>query len=235
MKLKKDPDLLFTRKKDHWKGLYICWFPDIEEFKYIKYKNGLEQITGNPSYNAKSYKDFVAVERNIIKRKAKIKKRNKENNRSEKMSVNKNYVGKFNVVGVHFEYLNKDYESGKKNPATIYYYKIDPSIQVKAGDPVVVDGIGPKVAVVCETFEDEFTQEVIEAKNKADTWIINRIDDTLHRKRMEATERQKYLKMEMQRIKDEFNEMQVLEAIAQSNPDAKKLLEEIKSIENFGD
>jgi hypothetical protein len=52
---------------------------------------------------------------------------------------------------------------------------------------------------------------------------------------MEATERQRFLKAEIQRIKDEVTEMQMLEAIAASSPDAKKLLEEIKSIENFGD
>ena len=37
----------------------------------------------------------------------------------------------------------------------------------------------------------------------------------------------------MERIKDEVNEIQILEAIAENNPEAKKLLDEIKSIENI--
>jgi hypothetical protein len=233
MILEKDPNVLFTRKKDNWKNLYIRWIPRYGEFKYIKYKDGLEQITGDPSYMVKKYKDFIAMERSMVEEEEREKK--EKNNRSKKMSVDKNYVGKSNVIGVHFEYLNKSYEDGNQMPVKTYYYKIDPTISVKRGDPVVVDGISPKVAVVCETFEDEFTQRAIEAKNKADTWVINKIDDTLHRQRMEATERQKFLKMEMERIKDEFNEMQILEAIAQNNPSARKLLDEIKRIESFGD
>lgn len=114
----------------------------------------------------------------------------------------------------------KDTEFG----STEYSYMTDITT-LKKDDIVVVDscyglGLGKFVRYT----------ESIPMREKANKWIIQRVDTEAHEKRIERMEKQTTIINEMRKLKDTALELEIFSKLAESNPLMKDLLDKYNSL-----
>ena len=110
-----------------------------------------------------------------------------------------------------------------------YCYKTDIPGLVE-GDHVVVKTKDSILKIVRVTGCIENTFENAEAVNLATSWIVDVIDMKSHNKRQENAERLKYVKSQLEERKAQMEETVMYELLAKSDPAAKALLEEFKTL-----
>ena len=141
----------------------------------------------------------------------------------EEVIMSKNYIGgNYYYVGVRHDVNSKDFMA---NP---YIYKCDisngttPDVQV--GDMVVVENSkGYNLGVVTDVYTDSFQNAAI--AKQATAWVVDKIDMARHLKKVEATVRRDYL---LTKLNERQEQMYTL--LAQVDPEAKKLLEELTEL-----
>jgi len=130
-----------------------------------------------------------------------------------------NYIGgEYKVVKVH--YLNEK---------TTYNFKIDAALTVNPGDIVVVEstrGLG-----LCEVEEvyDNVIANADEIK-VATAWVVNIVDMTAHKQRQDATAKRGYILQQLEEKKKQLEAISVYQLIADIDPEAKKLVDELKAL-----
>ena len=119
-----------------------------------------------------------------------------------------------------------------------YYYKIDrisaSKIDMKLEDELpafaIVDANNVyKVVTVEELFSNNF--ENADKSNKATHWIVDTVDDDKYIKRRQSAIRREFVLKQLQERKERLEEVKIYEMLAEQDPDAKKLLEELKTLE----
>jgi hypothetical protein len=95
-------------------------------------------------------------------------------------------------------------------------------LELQAGDLVVVDStMGYGVAVVMEN---------IEFSDKANRWVVQKVDLEAHVKRIERAEQMKLLKQKMEARQKELLEIAQFESLAKEDETMSKLVEEFKTL-----
>lgn len=85
-----------------------------------------------------------------------------------------------------------------------------------------------KLVEVVHVIED--TLENSHIANKATKYIVDAVDLSSHKERLEKTERLKYVKNKLEERKAKIEEIAVFELLAKADPEAAKLLEEMKTL-----
>ncbi len=201
-----DRDRPFKFRRPHWdSNLWFIWSSQHQQYKYLR-EDGSE--------SGSTPGDQVLEAANIM-----IKKENE-------MSKNVNYIGTdYEVVAVSYE-LNTIEEP----LINTYYFKTDRKL-VK-GDTIVVEsvnGLG-----LCIVLEDSIPRSldtvVIKMFNKAEAWVVDIVDTRNQDKRREATERKKFIVEQLSERREAMEEVAIYKLLAESDPDAAKLLQELESL-----
>ena len=137
-----------------------------------------------------------------------------------------------NYIGTGYEVVEVTYEI--TNPESLehrYFFKTD--IKLQKGDLVVVEssnGLG-LCRVVSDSVPRSLESSVIKMYNKAKAWVVDTVNTTNQDKRQIATERKKFIMEQLEERKEAMEEKAIYNVLAQSDPEAKKLLEELESID----
>lgn len=142
--------------------------------------------------------------------------------KKENKMKNVNYIGgKYNVVSA----------VGMSDPLYIGFYKIDADIKVEKDDLIVVEtGYGLEIVTVIEFYERSLEVETMKIFNNAIAWVVDKIDESRQKQRREATERRKFITKQLEEKKEAMEEIAIYKMLAESDPDAAKLLEELKQL-----
>lgn len=137
----------------------------------------------------------------------------------ENKMANVNYVGgEYNLVEVtYLEDLS----------FKTYVFKADLDLDLIKDDLVVVEsnrgfGLCKVVSVTKNSIENH------ELALKATAWVVDKVDTTNQDKRKEATKRREYLIKQLEEKKQQFQVTQMYELMAKVDPEAAKLLDELK-------
>ena len=147
----------------------------------------------------------------------------------EEVIMSKNYIGgNYYYVGVRHDVNSKDIFIA--NP---YIYKCDisngttPDVQV--GDMVVVENSkGYNLGIVTDVYTDSFQNAAI--AKQATAWVVDKVDMARHLKKVEATVRRDYLLTKLNERQEQVQATQMYALLAQVDPEAKKLLEELTEL-----
>lgn len=147
----------------------------------------------------------------------------------EEVIMSKNYIGgNYYYVGVRHDVNSKDIFIA--NP---YIYKCDisngttPDVQV--GDMVVVENSkGYNLGIVTDVYTDSFQNAAI--AKQATAWVVDKVGMTRHLKKVEATVRRDYLLTKLNERQEQVQATQMYALLAQVDPEAKKLLEELTEL-----
>ena len=105
------------------------------------------------------------------------------------------------------------------------HYSYLSDLEFKAGDYAVVESPHNGLVVVkVMAFEAETRNP------KAFKWIVDKVDVAGHYQRQENAKRAEYLRTRLEKMKKQVEEEAVWQLLAERNPDAAKLLEELKSL-----
>jgi hypothetical protein len=114
-----------------------------------------------------------------------------------------------------------------------YIYKCDisngttPDVQV--GDMVVVENSkGYNLGIVTDVYTDSFQNAAI--AKQATAWVVDKVDMTRHIKKLEATVRRDYILTKLSERQEQIQANQMYALLAQVDPEAKKLLEELTEL-----
>ena len=140
-------------------------------------------------------------------------------NQKENTMNNVNYIGgDYKIVKV--KYL----DSG-----SYYNFKADIDMEIKDDDMVVVEGSNgyglAKVSAIIDNNVDN-----AEAVSKAKAWVVSVVDTSMQDQRKEATRQRAYIIQQLDEKKSQMESISVYELLAKSDPSARKLLTELKSI-----
>ena len=142
------------------------------------------------------------------------------------MKKNVNYVGSnYQLVDVTYELEYGDIV------LTEYTFKTE--IPVKKGDLLVVEsreGL-QLVRATIDSYERDLTPEIVTKANRAKAWVVNYVDETKHNLRKEATQRREFLKQQLEERKAAMEEIAIYKMLADSDPEAAKLLNELQDID----
>lgn len=120
------------------------------------------------------------------------------------------------IVHVKF-YRSTDYAK-----SYAYYADID---DVQVHDTVVVDT--PNSGLVCATVAD--VEEAADTE-KGFKWIVDKVDTASHLRRLAAIEERKVILAKLEKLAKEQSEADRFAALAASNPDAAKLVEQLRAL-----
>jgi len=135
---------------------------------------------------------------------------------------NVNYIGgEYKVVTT--EYYGDDF-GGQ------YNFKIDVDTEVKEGDMMVVEAKSGLGIVRCLTVLKNCMENAKEVK-KATAWVVQVLDLDRQKARKEATERRAYVIQQLEERKSQVEAINMYAMLAEVDPEAKKLLEELKTID----
>lgn len=108
------------------------------------------------------------------------------------------------------------------------YSYLTHDVKIKSGDTVVVESRGSLgLAVVDKTYG--LSQH---HKDKAHSWIIQKVDLDTHQALIEAESRRDFLQSEMEALLEVENKLDRFKEVAKTNPQMKKLLEQMESVTN---
>ena len=185
--------------------------------RYVRYKK--ELYTGKVGAQVLLSDDLVEVDNNGKLLAA----------QPEEVIMSKNYIGgNYYYVGVRHDVNSKDIFIA--NP---YIYKCDisngttPDVQV--GDMVVVENSkGYNLGIVTEVYIDSFQNAAV--AKQATAWVVDKVDMARHLKKVEATVRRDYLLTKLNERQEQVQATQMYALLAQVDPEAKKLLEELTEL-----
>jgi len=224
-----------------WEGDYsdplarvtLGYGKDEHEGRYV-YRRRKWENTTTPSFRWNQYKNKYlytnggTVGKEVLEAKDLIMIRMPEGQQIKgvKMKKNVNYIGTdYSVVEVSYEI---EYDG---LVLTSYYFKT--SIKnLEVGDLVVVEsseGLG-LARVIATPIARSLDTVVIKQFNLAKAWVVNKVDMTIHNQRREATERKKFIMEQLAERKEAMEEVAIYKMLAQSDPDAAKLLEELDGL-----
>ena len=114
-----------------------------------------------------------------------------------------------------------------------YAYFIDSSLELEKNDVVVVETINsgtPQLKIVKVVSVLENNLENAHIINKANKYIVDKIDLTNHLNRKEKADRLKFIKKKLAEHKEKAEEVAIFEMMAKTNPEAAALLDEMKEL-----
>ena len=140
------------------------------------------------------------------------------------MSRDVNYFGvDYKFVGITHD-VNDVVLPGTK----VYVYKCSNKLDVQKDDVVVVENkTGLVLGRVSEIYEDNISNAHL--SKVATAWVVDRVDITEQNKRRVATERREYVLNKLQEKQKQVETIKMYEYLADVDPEAKGLLEELKS------
>ena len=140
------------------------------------------------------------------------------------MSRDVNYFGvDYKFVGITHD-VNDVVLPGTK----VYVYKCSNKLDVQKDDVVVVENkTGLVLGRVSEVYEDNISNAHL--SKVATAWVVDRVDITEQNKRRVATERREYVLNKLQEKQKQVETIKMYEYLANVDPEAKGLLEELKS------
>ena len=139
------------------------------------------------------------------------------------MSRDVNYFG----VDYKFVSITHDVNDVSLN-STEYIYKCDNKLDVQKDDVVVVENkTGLVLGRVSEIYEDNISNAHL--SKVATAWVVDRVDITAQAARRVATERREYVLNKLQEKQKQVETIKMYEYLAAVDPEAKGLLEELKS------
>lgn len=140
------------------------------------------------------------------------------------MSRDVNYFGvDYKFVGITHD-VNDVVLPGTK----VYVYKCSNNLDVQKDDVVVVENkTGLVLGRVSEIYEDNISNAHL--SKVATAWIVDRVDIAAQAQRRLATERREYVLNKLQEKQKQVETIKMYEYLANVDPEAKGLLEELKS------
>ena len=190
-----------TFRRPHWdKNLHFKWDSRVNSYRYIDGAKWGYRV----GQGVLESNDFI----------------NTTNKKETKMLKNVNYIGTgYQVVEVKYK--------GSEVP-----YTFKTNISLLEGEIVVVeDSKGYSICIVLkDSMHFNTKAETVKAFNRAKAWVVSKIDTIEHDKRKEATERKECIINMLEERKDAMQETAIYELLAQSDPEAKKLLAELKEL-----
>jgi len=214
---------LYRRPHYIKKGLLFRYFDEYEAYCYC-------EEDGSEKDNNISFVGDAVLSAPDLVRCRKIGDKIVEYGKGHEVKTNtKNYVGlQDSIIVVNYEGSSKNY-SFKSN-----------GIIVQPGDKVVVDdSTGFKIVTVVEQIFKTNDASVLMDKrkitlfNKANAWVVDRIDTTKHDQRIASTERAEFLKNQLEAKKAQMEEIAVYKMLADSDPEAAKLLAELQDLKRL--
>lgn len=110
-----------------------------------------------------------------------------------------------------------------------YAFKTPKGVKVNENDLVVVEsskGYGLcQVNLIVENNIDN-----AEIVSKATAWVVDVVDMTLHNARIDATKKREYIIQQLEEKKKSLEAISMYQLLADVDPDAKKLVEELKAL-----
>lgn len=149
---------------------------------------------------------------------------NKDDINKELNMNNVNYVGgDYKIVAVIYEL--KDINLGVEP----YYFKADIDLEVRVDDLVVVESSrGYGLTKVVSVYEDNMANK--DKSKQATAWVVDKVDLTKHLQKKETTERLEYIKNKLDERSKQVEAIKVYELLASVDPEAKLLIDEMKSL-----
>ena len=140
------------------------------------------------------------------------------------MSRDVNYFGvDYKFVGITHD-VNDVVLPGTK----VYVYKCSNKLDVQKDDVVVVENkTGLVLGRVSEIYEDNISNAHL--SKVATAWVVDRVDIAEQAQRRLATERREYVLNKLQEKQKQVETIKMYEYLANVDPEAKGLLEELKS------
>ena len=140
-------------------------------------------------------------------------------------SIKENKMANVNYVGGEYNLVEVTYLEDIS--LKTYVFKADLDLDVIKDNLVVVEsnrgfGLCKVVSVTKNSIENH------ELALKATAWVVDKVDQTNHNARKEATKRREYLIKQLEEKKQQFQVTQMYELMAKVDPEAAKLLEELK-------
>lgn len=187
--------------------------------RYVSFEKGVIDIKGGQaSDEVLARGDFILVNLKSKVMSSRVRQIYKEHAME---NVNVNYVGgEYNVVKVY--YISMD-------STKTYNFKIDADIEVTEGDILVVEasnGLG----LVC--VKEFITNSIVNAKEvkKATAWVVDKVDMSRQKERKEATYKREYIIQQLEEKKKQMEAVEIYAFLAKIDPEAEKLLTELKSL-----
>lgn len=135
--------------------------------------------------------------------------------------------GQFKVVDVTFVVNDGNDAERARVTSNIYSFKCPIDLKADAGGLVVVDtDNGFKLAKVVGVFENSFQNSA--KVNRATKWVADVVDLETYNVRRMAEEQLKYAKNRLEEKKQAFEQVQIYEYMAKTDPEAKELLKMMK-------
>ena len=134
-----------------------------------------------------------------------------------------NYIGgEYNIVEVSYDL--------RGGPILgTYYSKVDKDIELKEDDLVVVESKrGLSITRVIEVFENTIGNADI--VKQATAWVVDKVDYSRQQARKEATEKRAYILQQLEEKKAQLETIQMYAILAEMDPEAKKLVDELKTL-----
>lgn len=115
----------------------------------------------------------------------------------------------------------------------VYNYAVPNGMSLRKGDYVLVGRTDNTMAVVKVVGIVKDTLKNMEEVNKAINYVYGKVNLDAIVKQIETAERAKYLKNKIDELKRTFEERKMLEIMAQSDPEAAKIINEYKDLVQF--
>ena len=211
-------------KDSNWKEQYLM-FSYNSKHRYYAYIDGqvfLEtgEIKFKDACHITNKGKPSKVGQHILERSSiiEVKHEKKENSMETK---NVNYIGgEYKIVKV--KYLDSE---------KYYNFKADIDLNVKEDDLVVVESsVGLRLATISSIIPN--TIENAETVRKATAWVVNVVDTARQDQRKEATKKREYIIQQLEEKKAQMETISMYALLAKSDPEAKRLLKELKQLGN---
>ncbi len=146
-------------------------------------------------------------------------------NKTKEKEMNKNV----DYVGGEYKVVKVDYEFNNEFSTKFYNFKMDIDTKVKEGDLLVAESSNGLAIVKCIEIIENNIKNAMDVK-KAKAWIVDKIDYSRQKKRKKATERREYIIQQLEERKAQVDEINMYQMLANMDPTAAKLVEELKQL-----
>lgn len=132
-----------------------------------------------------------------------------------------------NYIGGEYKIAEATYNLKDVIAVDTYYFKIDADVQVAIDDLLVVESQKGFGLVKLVSLHDDTIANKDKAK-QATAWVVNNVDCTRHLAKKEATERREYVLSKLEEKKEQMEAIKMYALLAEMDPEAKLLIEELK-------
>lgn len=143
--------------------------------------------------------------------------------KENKIKTNVNYIGgEYNIAEVSYDLV-------EGIVLDTYYFKVDKDITLQQDDLVVVEskkGLG--IARIVGVFENNIKNADI--VKRATAWVVDKVDYSRQQARKEATEKREYILQQLEEKKEQMETIKMYAMLAEMDPEAKKLVDELKTL-----